>query len=264
MTNDLLVERRGGVAIMTMNRPDRLNALSGDMLDALVSNAHDFWHDSSVRCVVITGAGRGFSAGGDVKSMAEGQEFAATSVQDKVNALRGKMEISRLLHEMPKPTIAMIRGPMAGAGMSIGLSCDMRIASDTLTFTTAFANVGYGGDFGGSYFLSHLVGTAKARELYYTARKVKHEEALSLGIVNQVVPDDQLEATTMELAEQLANGPTVALGYMKRNMNAAENESISRCLDMEALHHTLAGETEDHKNATKAFVAKEKPVFNGR
>ena len=264
MTDHLLVEKRGNVAIMTMNRPDRLNALSGEMLDALVANAHDFWHDSSVRCVVITGAGRGFCAGGDVKSMAEGREFADNSVQAKANALRGKMEISRLLHEMPKPTIAMVRGPIAGAGMSIGLSCDIRVASDTLTFTTAFANVGYAGDFGGSYFLSHLVGTAKARELYYTAAKVKSEEALALGIVNRVVPDADLESETMALAEQLANGPTVALGYMKRNMNAAENESLARCLDMEALHHTLAGETEDHKNATKAFVAKEKPVFNGR
>lgn len=264
MTDHLLVELRGNVAIMTMNRPDRLNALSGEMLDALVENAHAFWHDSSIRCVVITGAGRGFCAGGDVKSMAEGREFADNSVQAKATALRGKMEISRLLHEMPKPTIAMVRGPIAGAGMSIGLSCDIRVASDTLTFTTAFANVGYAGDFGGSYFLSHLVGNARARELYYTARKVKSDEALAMGIVNRVVPDADLEAETMALAEQLANGPTVALGYMKKNFNAAENEPLSRCLDMEALHHTLAGETEDHKNATKAFVAKEKPVFNGR
>ncbi|PJK31485.1 enoyl-CoA hydratase [Minwuia thermotolerans] len=264
MTDHLLVERKGGVAVMTMNRPDRLNALSGEMLDALVANARAFAADPEVRCVVITGAGRGFCAGGDVKSMAEGKEFADDSIQGKANALREKMEISRLLHEMPKPTIAMVRGPLAGAGMSIALACDLRIASDTLKFTTAFANVGYSGDFGGSYFLSHLVGTAKARELYFTAEKLDAQQALALGIVNRVVPDSELETATMELAQRLASGPSVAFAYMKRNMNAAENEPLARCFDMEALHHTLAGQTEDHKAAAQAFVEKRTPVFKGR
>ncbi|GJL86747.1 MAG: enoyl-CoA hydratase [Minwuia thermotolerans] len=263
MTDHLLVEERDGVAVLTMNRPDRLNALSGEMLEALVENCQRLSMDRSIGCVVITGAGRGFCAGGDVKSMAEGREFADNTLEAKVLKLRGGMEVSRLLHEMAKPTIAMVRGPVAGAGMSIALSCDMRVASDTLKFTTAFANVGYSGDFGGSYFLTHLVGTAKARELYYTADKLNAAEAHALGIVNRVVADADLEAETMALAQKIANGPKIALSYMKRNMNAAMTESLARCFDMEAMHHTRSGETEDHKEAAKAFVEKRTPTFRG-
>lgn len=264
MTDHLLVEEKDGVALLTMNRPDRLNALSPEMLEALNANAVRLAADRSIGCVVITGAGRGFCAGGDVKSMAEGREFADNTVEGKSLSLRRSMEVSRLLHEMPKPTIAMVRGPLAGAGMSIALACDMRIASDTLRFTTAFANVGYSGDFGGSYFLTHLVGTAKARELYYTADKLDAAQALALGIVNRVVADEKLEAETMELARRLAAGPRVALAYIKKNMNAAENESLARCFEMEAMHHTLSGQTEDHKEAARAFVEKRTPVFKGR
>ncbi len=263
MTDHLLVEERDGVAVLTMNRPDRLNALSGEMLEALVDNCQRLANDRSIGCVVITGAGRGFCAGGDVKSMAEGREFADNTLEAKVLKLRSGMEVSRLLHEMTKPTIAMVRGPVAGAGMSIALSCDMRVASETLKFTTAFANVGYSGDFGGSYFLTHLVGTAKARELYYTADKLNAEQALDLGIVNRVVADAELETETMALARKIANGPKIALSYMKRNMNAAMTESLARCFDMEAMHHTRSGETQDHKEAAKAFVEKRVPTFKG-
>ena len=264
MTTDLIERIEDGVAVLTMNRPDSLNALSGAMLDAMLEAFPRLAADSSVGCVVLTGAGRGFCAGGDVKAMAEGREFAEDTLEAKAQALRDKMETSRLLHEMPKPTIAMVRGPVAGAGMSLALACDMRIASDTLKFTTAFANVGYSGDFGGSYFLSQLVGTGKARELYYTADRLGAEDALALGIVNRVVPDDQLEQETMTLARRLAAGPAVAFRYIKRNMNAAERGNLRECLDLEAWHHTRTGQTEDHKEAAKAFVEKRQPTFKGR
>jgi 2-(1,2-epoxy-1,2-dihydrophenyl)acetyl-CoA isomerase len=174
------------------------------------------------------------------------------------------MEVSRWLHEMPKPTIAKVHGAAAGAGLSLALACDLRVAADSARFATAFARVGYSGDFGGSWFLTQLVGTAKARELYYTARIVDAAEALALGLVNRVVPDAQLEDETQALAARLAHGPRVALRYMKRNMNAAETGSLKDCLDLEAWHHTRTGFTEDHREAAKAFVDKREPVFRGR
>ncbi|HEY7870031.1 MAG TPA: enoyl-CoA hydratase-related protein, partial [Methylomirabilota bacterium] len=218
----------------------------------------------AVGVVVVTGAGRGFCAGGDVKAMAEGREFAETGLEEKAHALRSKMEVSRFLHEMPKPTVAMVRGAAAGAGLSIALACDLRVAGESAKFATAFARVGYSGDFGGSWFLTRLVGTAKARELYYTAQIIDARAAQALGLVNRVVPDAELEDATMTLARQLASGPRVALRYMKRNMNAAESASLKDMLDLEAWHHTRTGMTEDHREAARAFVEKREPQFKGR
>ena len=264
MTTELLEATKDGVAVLTMNRPERLNALSGPMLDAMLEALHRLAEDSEVGAVVLTGAGRGFCAGGDVKAMAEGTEFGGTTMEEKAQALRSRMETSRLLHEMPKPTIAMVRGAAAGAGLSLALACDLRVASDTARFGTAFARVGYSGDFGGSYYLTQLVGTAKARELYYTAELVDASQALALGIVNRVVPDGKLEEETMALARKIASGPRVALRYMKRNMNAAEAGSLKDQLDLEAWHHTRTGMTEDHREAARAFVEKREPQFKGR
>jgi 2-(1,2-epoxy-1,2-dihydrophenyl)acetyl-CoA isomerase len=264
MTNDLLESVKDGVAVLTLNRPDRLNALSGPMLDALLEALPRLAADATVGAVVLTGAGRGFCAGGDVKAMAEGREFAGTSMEEKALGLRSKMEVSRLLHEIPTPTIAMVRGAAAGAGLSMALACDLRVAAESARFATAFARVGYSGDFGGSWFLTQLVGTAKARELYYTAEIVDARQALALGLVNRVVPDETLEDAVMTLARTLAHGPRVALSYMKRNMNAAETQPLAQCLDLEAMHHTRTGFTEDHKEAARAFVEKREPVFKGR
>jgi 2-(1,2-epoxy-1,2-dihydrophenyl)acetyl-CoA isomerase len=264
MTEDLLQAIDDGVAILTLNRPDRLNAMSGEMLDAMLEALPRLADDPAVGVVVLTGAGRGFCAGGDVKAMAEGREFGGTTLEEKAQALRTRMEVSRWLHEMPKPTIAMVRGAAAGAGLSLALACDLRVASDNARFATAFARVGYSGDFGGSWFLTQLVGTAKARELYYTAEIVDAAQALALGMVNRVVPDARLEDETLALARKLANGPRVALRYMKRNMNAAETNSLKEHLDLEAWHHTRTGMTEDHREAARAFVEKREPTFEGR
>jgi 2-(1,2-epoxy-1,2-dihydrophenyl)acetyl-CoA isomerase len=264
MAEDLLESVKDGVAVLTLNRPDRLNAMSGPMLDALLEALPRLTEDPAVGVVVLTGAGRGFCAGGDVKAMAEGREFGGTTLEEKAQALRSRMEVSRWLHEMPKVTIAMVRGAAAGAGLSLALACDLRVASDTARFATAFARVGYSGDFGGSWYLTQLVGNAKARELYYTADIVDAQAAQALGIVNRVVPDGRLEDETMALAARLARGPRVAYQYMKRNFNAAESGTLKDSLDLEAWHHTRCGMTEDHREAARAFVDKREPVFKGR
>src|SRR5437870_1154911 len=264
MTQELLEIAKDGVAILTMNRPDRLNAFSLAMLDAMQEALPRLARDPDIGVVVVTGAGRAFCAGGDVKAMAEGREAEGTTLEEKAQALRSRMEVSRWLHEMPKPTIAMVRGAAAGAGLSIALACDLRIASDTARFGSAFARVGYSGDFGGSYFLSKLVGTAKARELYFTGDLIDAHAALDLGLVNRVVADASLADETMTLASRLAAGPRVALRYMKRNMNAAETGTLAELLDLEAWHHSRTGLTDDHREAARAFVDKRPPVFRGR
>jgi 2-(1,2-epoxy-1,2-dihydrophenyl)acetyl-CoA isomerase len=234
------------------------------MLDAMLEALPRLADDPNVGVVVLTGAGRGFCAGGDVKAMAEGREMAGDTLEERAQGLRSKMEASRWLHEMPKPTIAMVRGAAAGAGLSLALACDIRVAGENAKFGTAFARVGYSGDFGGSYYLTQLVGTAKARELYYTAELVDARQALALGLVNRVVPDDRLEEEGMALAGKIARGPRVALRYMKRNLNAAESGTLKDLLDLEAWHHTRTGQTDDHREATKAFVEKREPTFRGR
>jgi len=263
MSQDLLEALKDGVAVLTLNRPDRLNAMSPSMLDALLEALARLAADPEVGVVVLTGAGRAFCSGGDVKAMAEGREFGGTTLEDKAQALRSRMEVSRWLHEMPKPTIAMVRGAAAGAGMSLALACDLRVAGDTARFATAFARVGYSGDFGGSWFLTQLVGTGKARELYFTTDIVDAREARELGMVNRVVPDARLEEETLALAARLARGPRIAYRYMKRNFNAAESGTLKDLLDLEAWHHTRCGLTEDHREAAKAFVEKRDPVFRG-
>jgi 2-(1,2-epoxy-1,2-dihydrophenyl)acetyl-CoA isomerase len=260
---DLVEEQKGGVAVLTLNRPDRLNALSPAMLDALSEATTRLAADPAIGAVVLTGAGRGFCAGGDVKAMAEGRSVDL-SLEERAHELRERMEVSRRLHEMPKPTIAMVRGAAAGAGLALALACDLRIASDTAKLGTAFARVGYSGDFGGSYFLTKLVGTAKARELYFTAELLDAERALALGIVNRVVPDAELEGETLGLATRLARGPRVAHRYMKWNLNAAEGGSLADVLDLEAWHQARTGATEDHREAARAWVEKREPIFRGR
>ena len=261
---DLLEQIKDGVAVLTMNRPERLNAMSRAMLEAMDGALVRLAADSEIGAVVRTGAGKGFCAGGDVKAMAEGTEFAGSSLEERAQQLRARMEVSRWLHEMPKPTIAMVRGAAAGAGLSLALACDLRIASDTAKFTTAFAKVGYSGDFGGSYFLTRLVGTARARELYFTAELLDASRALAIGLVNRVVADADLERETLELAARLAKGPRIAYRYIKRNMNAAENGTLAELLDLEAWHHSRTGATEDHREAARAFVEKREAVFRGR
>ena len=248
-----------GVVTLTFNRPDRLNALSTPIMEGLLEALPRLAGDPAVGAIVLTGTGRAFCAGGDVKSMAEGTN--QRPFNEAVAHLRGRMEVSRLLHEIPKPTL---NGVAAGAGLSLALACDLRIAARSARLITAFANIGFSGDFGGSYFLSKLVGTGKARELYYTAEPIEAEQALALGIVNRVVADDELAEATSTLARKLAQGPRIALALMKQHLNAAESSTLAALLDLEATHQIETGRTQDHKEAARAFVEKRPPVFVGR
>jgi len=261
MTDMVLQSLDNGLLTITMNRPDRRNALNPDMTQGLVEAARRAAEDHEVRAVLIRGAGGTFCVGGDVKSMAEGR--APMTFEAKKANLRRAMEVSRILHEMPKPVVAQIDGAAAGAGLSIALSCDLRVAGESAKITTAFAKVGLSGDFGGTYFLTQMLGSAKARELYLMSPVLTAQEALALGMVNKVVPDAEVESAAHELAMSLAQGPTVTLGYIKTNINNAERLSLEACFDAEAMHHSRSADTADHKEAAKAFVEKRKPAFVG-
>lgn len=266
MTDQLIETFEDGIATLTMNRPEARNALTGEMLAALSAAAPRLALDPNVRLVVVTGAGGAFCAGGDVKGFVadKGSAGEGPTFDQRVNSLRNGMDFSRWLHEMPKPTLAVIPGPAAGAGLSIALACDFRIASEDAKMTTAFSKIGASGDYGGSYFLSKLVGTARARELYFTADVITGAEAARLGVVNRAVPAADLDREAAALARRLADLPTVAIGYMKKNLAMAEHGSLSEVMDAEAIHMVRTMMTEDHKAASLAFVEKRPPVFRGR
>ena len=268
-TDDLLATVEDRVAILTMNRPERKNAFSNPMLQGLANALQEVEHASDVGCVVLTGAGGAFCAGGDVKAMAEANSDGGGDGGQGVDAAihRQRMmqrETAGRIYNMPKPVIASIPGAAAGAGFSLSLSCDLRIASENAILLTAFARVGFSGDWGGTFFLTQLVGSAKARELYFLSDRLDAKEAERVGLVNQVVPAAELEEQTLALANRLAHGPTVAYRYMKENLNRAVGGDVFECLDLEATHHVHTGFTKDHREATKAFVEKREPVFEGR
>ena len=257
---DLLEAIDDGVAVLTLNRPDRLNALSEEMVSALCEALPRLSGDPAVGAIILTGAGRGFCAGGDVKRMATNEQ----TMEQRLEGLRWRHESVRLLRSIGTVVIAAVNGPAAGAGLSLALACDLRIAARSARFRTAFAGVGFSGDFGGSWSLTRLVGTAKARELYYLNPQIDPDEAARLGMVTEVVDDAALMDAAMAMARRVADGPRVAFSYMKRNLHAAETESLQTVLDMEALGQARTGATEDHKEAARAFVEKRAPVFRGR
>ncbi len=262
-TNDLLAHVEDGIAVLTMNRPERRNALSAEMLDALGRILAECESDSSVAVVLLTGAGGAFCAGGDVKGMAarEGLSGGTLDIDTRIHRQRAT---SGRLYQMPKPTIAALPGAAAGAGLALALACDLRIAADSAVMTTAFAKVGFSGDYGGTFFLTRLIGSAKARELYFLSDRIEMRDAERLGLVNWVVPEAELMSRAIETARRLADGPRVAYRYMKENLNRAVAGDVMDCLDLEATHHIHTGMTEDHREAAKAFVEKRQPQFKGR
>lgn len=257
----LLEQNNDGVRALILNRPERLNALTTIMLDELLAALRRASADNTVRAVVLTGAGRAFCAGGDVGAMAEESEVNQTP-ESRTQRLRDHMECSRLLHEMPKPTLAIVRGACAGAGLSLALSCDLQIASDTLKLTSAFSKVGLSGDFGGTYFLTKLIGR-RARAFAMLSPILGAEEARQMGLVTRIVPDAELDQEGLSVALQLASGPTVALGHIKANFNAAEQgATLAQVLDQESFRHIRCSGTDDHHEAARAFVEKRKANFS--
>ena len=281
MTDDVLFEKRSdGVALLTLNRPDSLNAMGGQLMPLLARYLGECSRDRDVRAVVLTGAGRAFCAGGDVKGMARrsdapgnGEGAAATAqapmsiiaaLDAGVTELRAsQVATSYTLHTMPKPTIAMVNGHAVGAGLSLALACDVRIASDRAKFGTAFRNVGFSGDFGGSWYLQRLVGYGKARELYLTGEIIDAEEAHRLGIANKVVAHDNLLDETLAFAARIASGPALAYARMKENFNLGATSDLRTLIDHEALNMRLSGMTNDFREAAQAFVEKREPKFAG-
>ncbi|MDE2488981.1 MAG: enoyl-CoA hydratase [Alphaproteobacteria bacterium] len=266
-TTHLLADLDGGVLTLTLNRPEARNAMSGEMTGALARQLAWAELAPEVKVVVLTGSGQGFCAGGDVKGMDQRNQGAGAgpTIDEAIFAQRvNQRETSGRLFSMPKPTVAALPGAAAGAGLGLALACDLRIMSKTAIMTTAFARVGFSGDYGGTYFLTQLVGAGKARELYFFSERVNAEEALRLGLTNWVCEADELQAKTRDIARRLAAGPTVAFRYMKENLNRAMTGEVGECMDLEVTHHVHCGQTADHKEAARAFVEKREPVFAGR
>jgi 2-(1,2-epoxy-1,2-dihydrophenyl)acetyl-CoA isomerase len=265
-TPDLIATLDEGVLTLTLNRPEARNAMSKAMNKALQEQLAEAEFNPAVKCLVLTGAGKGFCAGGDVKGMAASGDgtVGAQTIDEAIARQRlNQRATAGKLFKMPKPTIAALPGAAAGAGLSLALACDLRVMASNAIMTTAFARVGFSGDYGGTYFLTQLVGSAKAREMYYLSDRVSADEALRLGLTNWVCAPEDLMTKAREIALRLANGPTVAYRYMKENLNRAMAGEVDECLDLEATHHVHCGQTEDHREATQAFVAKREPVFKG-
>jgi len=268
-TDDLRAEIDDGVAVITMNRPERRNAFSPAMISALGTVLARVEIDEAVGCVVLTGAGGAFCAGGDVKRMAAAPagrgDGAGPSLDAAIHRQRlNQQATSGRLWSMPKPTIAAIGGPAAGAGLSLALACDLRYAVPEAVLTTAFARVAFAGDYGGTWFLTRLVGSSKAKELYYFSERLSAEEAHRLGIVNAIFASADFEREVMERARRLAQGPSIAYRYMKENLNRAVSGELGECMDLEVTHHVHTGLTEDHREAAQAFTDKREPRFHGR
>jgi 2-(1,2-epoxy-1,2-dihydrophenyl)acetyl-CoA isomerase len=267
-TDHFVAHVEGHVAVLAFNRPERRNALSNEMYAGIATALRAAEADDDVRVLVLTGQGGAFCAGGDVKGMNErnrGEAPGRGSVEEAVARLRAdQAAVSAAIHELPKPVIAAIPGPAAGAGLSIALAADLRVAAERAVFVTAFSSVGASGDFGGSWFLTQLVGPAKARELYFLSPRLTAAEALELGIVNRVLPDDGFEKAALEVAHELAARPPLALRYQKENLNRALVADLRTCLAAEAPNMLRTMTTEDHREAAAAFVEKREARFQGR
>jgi 2-(1,2-epoxy-1,2-dihydrophenyl)acetyl-CoA isomerase len=261
-TQDLLCRVEERVAVVTLNRPESRNALSIELKDALYRTFGELEVNEGVGCVLLTGAGRAFCSGGDTKVMASAGR--PPSMEDRQKLLRSEHRLPARIHELGKPVIAALSGAAAGAGFSLALSCDLRIAAESAFVMTSFSRLGLSGDYGGTWFLTQLVGTARAREIYFTSRRVGAAECEALGIVNRVVPDDELMSEAFELARTIAAGPPLAHRFMKANLNRAQEADLATCLDYEADRMVRGAMTEDYREAVAAFAEKRPPVFRGR
>lgn len=268
-TEDLLGYIDGAVAVLALNRPEHRNALSPGIYAGFGRMLPELAADDSIHVVVITGTGGAFSAGGDITAMHDRNQKRSQgegpTFDSQLADLRSRQDLLTMaVHRLPQPVIAAIPGPVAGAGLSIALAADLRIAAESAVLVPAFSNIGASGDFGGSWFLSHLVGPAKARELYFFSPRLTANEALELGIVNRVVPDDGFDASALEWARTLADRPPTAMRLAKENMNRALTADLQSSLDAEALNMVRSMRSADHEEAVLAFIEKRPPRFEGR
>ncbi|MFC5712315.1 enoyl-CoA hydratase/isomerase family protein [Thalassorhabdus alkalitolerans] len=257
MSNHLLVEERQGVMYVTLNRPERLNAFSPDMMEGLLQALSEAEEKSEVKAIVLSGAGRSFSAGGDVKSMGEATPAKVYSHIERLN------EVIKKIKRVEKPIIAAVHGFAAGAGFNLALACDLIVSSKDSKFAMSFGQVGLISDGGGSYFLPKLVGIHRAKEIMFSGEAIEAERAYEIGIVNQLFDPDEMKEKTESYAARIARGPIGAYGMMKKVMDHSLNASLEEILQEERISQTLMVASEDHKEGVQAFVEKRAPSFSG-
>ena len=265
-TDELLCVIRDRVAIITLNRPEARNAFSDTLTPALRTMIKTCGENPEVGALLLTGAGTAFCAGGNVKGMGAHRDTKKLemSYEDKVADLQERQRLlTGALVSVRKPTIAALPGPAVGAGLALALACDIRIAAQSAFVATGYVRVGLSGDYGIAWLLTRLVGTSRARELMFTGDKVDASRCETLGLVNRVVPDDKLQAEAFALAKSMAEGPTLALRYIKDNLDEALQFDFATARDHEAERLTRLTTTADHKEAVQAFIEKRKPVFKG-
>jgi 2-(1,2-epoxy-1,2-dihydrophenyl)acetyl-CoA isomerase len=263
MQDQVLQQLEEGLLTITLNIPERRNALNSSVAAALLEAVQRANDDRQVRAVLLKGAGGTFCVGGDVKRMADDKQ-PPLSFEAKSAMMSRTMQITRIIHEMNRPVVAAVEGAAAGAGLSIALACDFRVVGESAKITTAFAKIAVSGDYGGIYYLTKMLGSARARELLLHSPVLSGHEAHALGLMSRVVPDAEVGAAAREMAAALARGPTVALGYLKANINNAEETTLEAYLDAEAMYQCRCLQTADYQEATSAFVQKRAPIFVGR
>ena len=265
-TDELLCAIRDRVAIITLNRPQARNSLSDHLTPALRTMIRTCGENPEIGVLLITGAGTAFCSGGDVKGMGAHRDKKKTdmSYDEKVADLQERQRLlTGALVSVRKPTIAALPGPAAGAGLAIAMACDIRIAAASAFISTGYLRVGLSGDYGIAWLLTRLVGTSRARELMFTAEKVDAERCERIGLFNRVVPDDKLQEEAFALAKSMAEGPTLALRYMKDNLDEALLFDFATARDHEAERLVRLTTTADHREAVQAFIEKRKAVFKG-
>lgn len=260
----ILTRIDGAIATLTLNRPDRLNAVTEAMLDEIALTLRGWSVDPTVRCVVLAGSGRGFCAGYDLSGDDKPDRPEPMRADEAAARMSAHAEIPLLLHRMPKPTVACIRGPAAGSGLVMAAACDLRIASRTVKFKLAFASAGRCGDPGGSYLLTRLLGAARAREMFLLDEPMDGDEALASGLINRLVDDEALDAECAALSAKLASGPTAAFAAMKRNLNAAAVIALEDSMTQEATANAqISLLSHDASEAARAFMERRAPNFLG-
>jgi 2-(1,2-epoxy-1,2-dihydrophenyl)acetyl-CoA isomerase len=260
----LLTRTEGRLRILTLNRPDRLNALTPELHHMLVNAVTEAAADPGVGAVALIGAGRAFCSGGDVKRSSADAAKAPQTIEERADALRGHSQTTLQLSRMPKPTIALINGAAAGAGLTLALACDLRVMANDAMLRTAYGRIALAGDLGISYFLTHLVGPSRARELLLLDEKIDAATAERFGLVNRVVASGEFEEQGMRIALALANGPSIAFRYMKQNLAFAETATLEEVIEREAHNSARCVRTQDVKEAALAFKEKREPNFSGR
>jgi enoyl-CoA hydratase/carnithine racemase len=261
-TAELLCEISARVAVVTLNKPDKKNALGDILTPALRELLLSLESDNRVGCVMLTGSGNAFCSGGDVSGMGGNSGPKKTNHEKVIDLTRKQETLTLRLYELAKPTVAALPGAAAGAGLSIALACDLRVACESAFVTTAFANIGLSGDYGASWFLPRLVGLSRAKEMFFRSERVNARDALDMGLINRVFPNDTFREDAFSYARQIANGPDMALGLMKKNLNRGMDQSLAASLAMEAQHLIMCGGSGESKEAISAFMEKRKPQFH--